>query len=71
MRKIALFFVGLGFLLLLVGAGTSDMEIATTGEGARLFTGIPLAVLGLVVLAAGAMLLSEGGDEPPKGRRAR
>jgi hypothetical protein len=54
--------VSLGFGAVFAGAGTSDLEVAL-GENVRVATGVPLAVLGLVVLAAGAWLLAPGSEE--------
>ncbi len=53
--------IGAGFLMMFTGAGTSDMEMAI-GENVRAFTGLPLAVLGLITLAAGMWLLAPGDE---------
>lgn len=55
--RIGLLLVGAGFLLTFVGAGTADMETAA-GEKVGLFTGLPLAILGLAAFAAGIRLLT-------------
>lgn len=61
--KSGLILIVAGFLMVLAGAGTSDMEIAS--GGGNLFTGVPLAALGLLALAAGARLLNR--RQTPKG----
>lgn len=63
-----LLLVSLGFLAMLTGVGTSDME-AAIGENVRAFTGLPLAVLGVIALAAGMWLITGEERHKPSERR--
>lgn len=63
MKPVGLILIAIGFLAIFAGAGTSDMEIElaskaidmgiATTTAPRLFTGIPMAVAGLLLVVGG------------------
>lgn len=59
MKGFALSLAGLGILVVLVGAGTSDMKVEL-GIPTPI-DGVFLAVIGLVLFSVGALILAEKG----------
>ena len=53
--RLGLILVGLGFLAMFVGVGTSDMEVAS--GIIKPLTGVGLGIVGLMFLALGTSLL--------------
>ena len=57
-RTIGLALVGIGFVAMMVGAGTSDLEV--TQGIYRAITGIGVASFGLLLIIAGVRLVKRG-----------